>query len=156
MTPVDASPVTPWLWLGSSPRDAAALRELSDRIGLTAVLNVQTRADMRAGRFDLPARERAHAALGILLRWVPIVDLDEASLREGLPLAVAALDELHAGAPRAVVLVHCSAGVERSPTVVTAFLAWRLGHDLEEAAGLVRAARAIAAPRLGAIRASAR
>jgi hypothetical protein len=43
--------------------------------------------------------------------------------------------------------------VERSPTVVTAFLAWHLGHDLEEAARLVRAARPIAAPRMDTIRA---
>jgi predicted protein tyrosine phosphatase len=150
---MDASQITPWLWLGSAPRDAAALRELRDRCGITAVLNLQSRADMRAGRFDLPARERAHVDLGMVLRWVPIVDFDEPSLREHLPRAVAALDELRAS-PRAVVFVHCSAGVQRSATVVAAFLTWHEGHDLDEAARLVRAARLVAAPRLETIRAS--
>jgi protein-tyrosine phosphatase len=54
------------------------------------------------------------------------------------------------------VFVHCSAGVERSPTVVAAHLAWHQGHDLEDAAHLIRAARPIAAPRLAVIRACGR
>jgi predicted protein tyrosine phosphatase len=148
---MDVSRITPWLWLGESPHDATYLRALRDRIGLTGVLNVQTRGDMRAGRFDLPAREIAHVQLGITLRWVPIVDFDDASLEEELPRAVSALDELRKSAPDAVVLVHCSAGVQRSPTVVTAYLAWQMGHEVEEAAEMVRAARAVAAPRVHVI-----
>jgi protein-tyrosine phosphatase len=150
---MDASPITPWLWLGRAPADAAALRELRDALGVTAVLNVQTSADMRFSRFDLPDREVAHAELGLLLRWVPIVDLDDRSLQARLPVAVAALEELRRGPPERVVFVHCSAGVERSPTVVAAYLSWHLGHALEDAARSIRAARPIAAPRLAVIRA---
>jgi protein-tyrosine phosphatase len=151
---MDASRIAPRLWLGRAPADAAALRALRDDLGVTAVLNLQTAADMRAGRFDLPAREIAHAKLGVVLCWVPIVDLDDASLRDALPRAVAALDELRRGPPEVTVFVHCSAGVERSPTVVAAYLASRAGHDLDEAVTLIRSARPIAAPRVATIRAS--
>jgi protein-tyrosine phosphatase len=153
---IDASQITPWLWCGQEPANAEALRELRDRIGLTGVLNVQTRTDMRAGWFDLPAREIAHVALGLVLRWVPIVDFDDDSLERELPRAVAALDELRHAAPNAVVFIHCTVGVQRSPTVVAAYLAWRLGYEIEDAAARVRAARPIAAPRVGVIRACRR
>ena len=148
---MDASKITPWLWVGRSPANAGALKELRDALGLTGVLNVQTRTDMRAGRFDLPERELAHVALGITLAWVPIVDLDQASLVENLARAVDALEDLRTASKTPAVFVHCSAGVERSPTVVAAHLSWRMGHDLDDAVRIIRAARPIAAPRVSAI-----
>jgi protein-tyrosine phosphatase len=104
----------------------------------------------------LPAREVAHAELAITLLWVPIVDCDDVSLQDRLPVAVAALEELRRRPPERVVFVHCSAGVQRSPTVVVAHLAWHLGHELEAAVPLIRAARMIAAPRVAVIQASRR
>jgi len=70
---------------------------------------------------------------------VPVIDFDRAELRRKLPQCVAALsDLLDAGEP---VYLHCTAGVNRSPTVAAAFLHWKRGWDLDQAVAHLQAVR---------------
>jgi protein-tyrosine phosphatase len=61
----------------------------------------------------------------------PIEDFNRAELQTCLPDSVAALERMLKQGHS--VYVHCSAGVNRSPTVVAAYLHWCLGYELLQA-----------------------
>ncbi len=118
----------PNLFVGPDPRalsDFEALREMK----ITAILSLQTAADLRdRGR---GWEERSAWAAQLVFRNVPVKDFDSADLQRKLPDCVSALDGmLKAGHS---VYVHCTAGVSRSPTVVAAYLHWRMAWPLEKA-----------------------
>lgn len=120
--------VLPKLYVGSYPRlgDIDRLKQH----GITAVLNLQSDEDLEyldLGWSELRAR---HFALGIEARRVQIIDFNDDHLRDNLPVAVQALSEL--ADEKHDILVHCNAGVNRSPSVVIAWLAWQQGWTLEE------------------------
>ena len=76
-------------------------------------------------------------------RWEPIPDLGPAPGLDWLRSQVKFIDDQRkAGRP---VYVHCRAGVNRSPTVVVAYLMWRDGLTRDEALAIVRRKR----PRVG-------
>jgi len=50
---------------------------------------------------------------------------------------VAVLDRMDELLGRGRVLVHCAAGVSRSPFVIALYLAWREGYSFDQAIGLV-------------------
>ncbi len=75
--------------------------------------------------------ERAYRKSGIELRRVPVQDFNPEELRQKLPASVQALDGLlRAGH---TVYVHCSAGMNRSPSTVVACLHWVKGMPFNEA-----------------------
>jgi protein-tyrosine phosphatase len=61
-----------------------------------------------------------------------VTDFDSLDLKRQLPVCVMVLDELVSAGYR--VYVHCTAGVTRSPTVIAAYLHWKLHWPLEEGA----------------------
>ncbi len=117
--------------------------------GITAVLNLQSDQDLEKHRIDWCALQAHYCDLGIELRRAPILDYNRADLSRNLKKAVAALGELLDSGH--TVFVHCNAGVNRSPTVVIAYLHWMLGWDLEEADRYVQERRCCI-PILDAIR----
>jgi protein-tyrosine phosphatase len=125
---MDYAQILPELFLGSCPRNADEIDRLRQEAGVTAVLNLQTDDDMLwldLGWETLLAR---YEACGIEVRRVPVRDFDAAELSSKLPQCVRTLDGLLAAGH--VVYLHCTAGVNRSPTVAMAFLhrcrGWKL------------------------------
>jgi protein-tyrosine phosphatase len=69
--------------------------------------------------------------IGIDIRRIPVRDFDLAALRKGLPACVEELKELLNDGN--TVYVHCSAGMNRSPSVVVSYLHWVQKWDLDRA-----------------------
>jgi len=118
------------LWVGSYPQQPEDIQHLKAE-GVTAVLSVQSNPDLdaRAIRWDL--FERFYASQSMRVVRIPIIDFEPADLLRNLPVAVAALDRLIADGER--VYVHCTAGINRSPTVCIAWMMRHRGMTLEEA-----------------------
>jgi hypothetical protein len=128
---MDLDQILPRLWVGACPRGADDVDRLQRQFGVTAVLNVQAEEDFAYWGIDWPALEAHYRRRGIEVRRVAVRDFDPDHLRRCLPDCVYALDEmLRAGH---TVLVHCSAGVNRSPGAVIAYLHWVLGWELDRA-----------------------
>jgi protein-tyrosine phosphatase len=113
--------------------------QLKRDVGITAVLNVQTEDDFAQWGIDWPRLESQYERSGIECRRVPVQDFDAEDLRQKLPRCVEVLDELLREGH--VVLVHCSGGVNRSPSIAIAYLHWVQGWSLEKAAAHVRKCR---------------
>ncbi|MGH7789555.1 MAG: dual specificity protein phosphatase family protein [Candidatus Binatia bacterium] len=126
----------PHLYFGPSvqPVELPRLR----RTGITAVLSLQEPGpDLPAAAMD---RMRAACAPGIRFVNVAIADYDPFALVERLPAALDALDELHRDGR--VVYVHCSAGINRAPSLALAYLVRREGLAVDVALAALYAADA--------------
>lgn len=122
--------ILPRLYVGSCPMNAADVNHLA-RSAITAVVNLQTDEDFAAWDVGWDELEAAYRDQKIEVRRVPIRDFDPQALEAGLPEGVGALDELiRAGH---TVYVHCTAGINRGPSTVIAYLHWIEGWQLEEA-----------------------
>jgi protein-tyrosine phosphatase len=130
------APVTPELWVGPYPDDRADFDFLKSQ-GITAILSLQTPE-------DLPQREpgweeSAAQSASLAFKNVPVTDFDTLDLKYQLPKCVKALDDLLSAGHR--VYLHCTAGVNRSPTVAAAYLHWCLDWPLEQALAHVKEVR---------------
>jgi rhodanese-related sulfurtransferase len=134
----DADRVIPALWVGAEPSNADARR--LERLGITAVV------DLRAE----PGR-RAAWSPGVTVVRVALVDHGTPTIEQLSSAAEQTSRLLRDGQE---VLVHCRAGMERSPTVACAVLMLQ-GWTLRDAYHRVTEARAGAVPtegQLGALR----
>jgi len=145
----NAAPFTPGLLIGSCPQSPADVARLARQAGVRAILSLQEESDLAHFGIDGDALARAAADAGVALYRVPLRDFDPASLRAGLPAAVAVLEAALARGGAAY--VHCTAGLGRAPAVALAHAAWVRGERLAEAAAALRAVRPCN-PRLAAIR----
>ena len=126
------------LYVGTFPEGPEDIDRLH-RAGITAVLNIQTDEDMAHWGVHWNRMESYYREVGIDVRRVPVRDFDRDDLRRQLPKCVEVLDELLSQGH--VVYVHCNMGVNRSPTIVIAYLHWVVGWDLERAADHVMECR---------------
>ncbi len=119
------------LFVGSHPRTAEDIDRLRADGHITAVLNVQTDDDFNYWDIDWDEMEAAYRAVAIDVVRVPVYDFNHDDLCRRLPACADALaqmiDDGH------TVLVHCTAGVNRAPSIAIAYLVWSLGWDLDEA-----------------------
>jgi protein-tyrosine phosphatase len=145
------SQIFPDLYLGPCPRSPRDIDDLGQEAGITAVLNLQTDEDFRHWQIDWPPLLDQYLASSIIVRRVPVRDFDTVDLRDKLIGCVRALQELLAA--NHTVYLHCTAGVERSPSVAIAYLVWCRGMSLEGAASYVLK-RHRCSPDLSAIRAA--
>jgi len=113
---------------------------LKKHFGITAVLNLQTEEDFNYWGTNWRGMEAAYRRLGIEVRRVPVEDFNEEDLRQRLPACVQALDELLRSGQ--TVYLHCTGGVNRSPSTVVAYLHWVQGMGFEEAVDYVKERRA--------------
>ncbi len=136
---MDASHILPKVIIGAYPHSPRDIDALKTNYGVSAVLNVQTDDDMDYWGLDWPYLENHYRQSGIGVRRVPVRDFDADDLRRKLPQCVEVLDSLLKQGHN--VYVHCSMGVNRSPSIVIAYLAWIQGWDLKEAVDYVRRIR---------------
>lgn len=137
---MDASRILPNLFVGPCPKDPADIDQLGQALGVTAVLNLQTQQDFDYWSIDWDQLEAAYRAAGIDVRRVPIEDFNPDDLRHRLPGGVAALDALLKAGH--TTYVHCSAGINRAPSTVIAYLHWVEGWELDRAVAHVTERRA--------------
>jgi len=137
------------LIVGSCPHDAADVDSLADKLGVTAVLCLQTDEDFDNWGIDWSEVRDRYRERGIELARVPIRDFDEVDLRCKLPEAVDVLDRLLRAGHK--VYLHCTAGSGRSPSVAIAYLHRVRGMPLEEALQFVQQRRPCS-PNVDAIR----
>jgi hypothetical protein len=123
--PMNCSWIKPNLVLGSSPSFDKDFQKLKS-LNVTAVLSLQTDEDRGDGGIE--GERMAANKGGLVFASVPIEDFNAAELRSCLPAGVAALERLLRQGH--TVYVHCTAGVNRSPTVVAAYFHWCLGVEL--------------------------
>jgi protein tyrosine phosphatase (PTP) superfamily phosphohydrolase (DUF442 family) len=128
--------VIPHLFVGAAPLADDDFQQLK-ALGVTAILSLQTEGDGQEGAIE---RERSAAVeAGISFTNLPVTDFDRLELRWKLPKCVATVERILAGGD--TLYVHCTAGVNRSPTVVVAYLHKSLRWSLEEALEYIRAYR---------------
>ena len=118
------------LWVGSYPQQPEDVLHLK-QIGVTAVMNLQSDMDLdeRAVNWDL--FWKFYVSQSIEIKRVPIIDFDDGELARGLPGAVTALNHLMASGYS--VYLHCTAGLNRSPTVAVAWFVQYQKMSVEEA-----------------------
>jgi len=154
MSELDYDAVLAELLVGRYPAAAEDVEHLRAREGVSAALSLQTDEDLRGLGLEWAEMAGWWAAAGIRCLRMPVRDGYLEELRARLPACVRALDELLAAGHR--VYLHCSAGMNRSPSVAVAWLVWRQGMSLKEALALVKARRPCADPYRAAIEAALR
>jgi predicted protein tyrosine phosphatase len=132
------------LVIGSCPISVADLDSIRESARASAILSVQT--DECRARFDIVyAQHRQHSErIGLIMVNAPMRDFDPADQRRCLPRAVVALTRLVAAGHR--VYVHCTAGINRSPLTVLAYLCFVETLTTEAAMALIRCGRPEAEP----------
>jgi dual specificity MAP kinase phosphatase len=128
-----ASEILPYLFIGNQ-RDAANRERLSE-LGITHVMNVTA---------HLPLCFETDG--GIVYKRLPATDSGCQNLKKYFAEAIEFIDEAKHANGR--VLVHCQAGVSRSPTIVIAYLMARCRKTLMEAFNFVKDQRHIVAPNI--------
>lgn len=146
---MDHSQVLPNFHVGSCPRSREDIDRLKKDAGITAVVNVQTEGDFSYWEIDWPVLEAHYREASVEVRRVPVLDFNPDALRNGLPGCVEAVGELVKDGH--TVYVHCNVGVNRSPSVVIAYLHWVEGRPLDDAVDHVMRCRSCD-PYLDAIR----
>lgn len=128
-----ASQILDHLFIGNQ-RDASS-RESLAQLGVTHVLNVTS---------NLPCSFKSDSSL--VYRRLAASDSCSQNLREFFPQAINFIEE--ARSVNGKVLVHCQAGVSRSPSIVIAYLMSTRQLTLTEAFQRVKDQRSIIAPNL--------
>jgi protein-tyrosine phosphatase len=128
---MDVSRILPNLFVGPAPKSSRDIIYLKQDCEISAILNVQTDEDIAHWGLTRDSLESYYQKVGIEFQRVPVQDFDPEDLQRKLPQCVEVLDHLlHQGHK---VYVHCSMGINRSPTVVIAYLHWIQGWRLEDA-----------------------
>ena len=126
----DLHEVADSLWVGPVPNSPEAVKALRDR-GVTGLVSVQTDGDLESVGVPWRLMWNFLMSQGIAAHRTPIVDFDEIALARGLTPAVAAVQEMRQG--NRITYLHCTAGINRSPTVAIAWLVRHQGMDVEAA-----------------------
>ncbi|NOZ01509.1 MAG: hypothetical protein GXP54_06420 [Deltaproteobacteria bacterium] len=125
------------LWVGRAPRTPEDFAFLSD-IGVTDVLTLQTEDEARLCGIRPSIGFRLAGAHGMALHRIPMRDFSRRELTDRLAEAAVLVKKLRD--KRRHVYVHCAIGINRSPTVVAAYLALSRGLDAGEACRVVKTA----------------
>lgn len=127
-----ASEILPYLFIGNQ-RDAAN-KERLNKLGITHVLNVTS---------HLPLHFEDE---GITYKRLPATDSGSQNIKQYFSEAINFIE--CAQKTNGKVLVHCQAGVSRSPAIVTAYLIATTCKSLTEAFTVVKDCRPIVAPNI--------
>ena len=139
------------IFLGACPRGGDHAVFLRGELEVDVVINLQTDEDFRALGLRWESMWRALVSQRLNVLRVPIRDLDARDLATKLGDAVDTVAETLEMDNR--IYLHCTVGINRSPTVAIATLAGPLGMGYEKALEHVRACRPKVVPDEDAIRA---
>lgn len=131
------------LLVGSRPEDAGDVEQLR-RLGITAVLSLQSDSDLIRTGLSWAALWRLQVERGLEVHRYSIIDFNPQDLIDKLEGAVDLLEELTTRHER--VYVHCTAGVNRSPTICIAWLFMRQDRSVDAAMEEVLRRRTVAQP----------
>ncbi|KAK9511805.1 hypothetical protein O3M35_000397 [Rhynocoris fuscipes] len=130
------SRVLPYLYVGNA-RDARDFDLLKD-LNVTRILNVTPQATIHLnGSAD---------GYGIAYRQLPASDSTQQNIKQYFEEAFSFIEE--ARKSNSNVLVHCQAGISRSPTIAIAYIMKYRGLSMIEAYKMVKNARSIISPNL--------
>lgn len=126
------------LWVGGliHPEHVRLLVQM----GITHVVNLQSDEDFSNYGISLKKLVKAYEKAQIKLHRVATQDFNKEDLEKNLAQGVAEL-ELALLSRWAKVYLHCTAGINRSPTVAAAYLMKSRGMSAEEAHAFVSARR---------------
>ena len=133
------APITRDLFVGSYPQSTLDIDQLHRGPRITAVLNLQTDDDIAARSINWPELVNHYLARDMAWHRIPIVDFDDEDLEQHISDAAQFIDQFIAVGHR--IYVHCTAGMERSPSVVAAYLHWYTGISLEQATSAITKVR---------------
>ncbi len=119
------------VWVGPCPSTPEFIRSLSREYGVKSLVTVQTDDDLAGVGMDWGLMWSFLMTNSISPTRKPIVDFDDDALARGLQGAVDAVQRARAAGR--VVYLHCTAGVNRSPSVAIAWLVAHQGLSLDEA-----------------------
>lgn len=118
------------LWVGCYVRPDEV--RILQQMGITTILSMQSEQDLEEYHISIPKLLKAYEAAEIDSRRIPTQDFDKSALLANLPDAVAELEK--ALQPRwTKVYVHCTAGINRGPTLAAAYLIKSRGLSAREA-----------------------
>lgn len=123
--------ITRDLFVGSYPQSTVDIDQLHRGPRITAVLNLQTDDDFKVRKINWPALKAHYLARDMSCHRIPIVDFDDDDLTRHLVSAAEFVDQFITAGHR--LYVHCTAGMERSPSVIAAYLHWHAGLSLQQA-----------------------
>ncbi|KAG5855319.1 hypothetical protein ANANG_G00047850 [Anguilla anguilla] len=124
--------ILPFLYLGSAYH-ASRQDYLSD-LQITALLNVSRRDTQQSkGHFHY--------------KWIPVEDSHMADISSHFQEAIEFIDFVKQEGGK--VLVHCEAGISRSPTICMAYIMKTKSLQLEEAFDFIKQRRALISPNFG-------
>ena len=139
MITIEYDEITPEIILGSYPQDETTFSYIAETLKADAVLCLQHEDDFRYLGLPRSTVHRMAIMAGLTWRHYPITDFNERDLLKRLPEAVSELRELIEEGKR--VYVHCTMGINRSATTVTAYLMAYQDMDFKQAIEHVRARR---------------
>jgi protein-tyrosine phosphatase len=140
---IEIARIRPTLFVGSAPQateDAAFLTAE----GVSAVLCLQTDDDLTQSGLRWSQVEEWYAEQGIAARRVPILDFSAEAIVAHMDEALAALNALLMDGH--TVYLHCTMGINRSPTIAIAYLVRTEGLSVAAAVDTVLWARPAARP----------
>ena len=149
---INFDPIDTGLFVGSCPTSEIDIGRLAGTLGITAVLNLQSDADLMRHNIPWPALETAYVAREIAIERHPINDFDPDDLQARLVGPVDALNALLEN--RHCVYVHCNAGICRAPATVIGYLHKYRDMELGEALQLLRDARPMVNPYMASVAAA--
>jgi len=117
--PLNFNRITDNIFLGSCPGTEEEVQRLK-AAGVTAVINLQTDFDFTKKEIDWEKMVEYYKAAGIAWKRNPTIDYNDADLRKKVPLGLLWMDEFIK--QEHIVYVHCNSGINRSPTLVAAYL----------------------------------
>ena len=132
------------LVVGSCPMRVEDIDKIVAATGVTAILSLQSEACRAAFSIDYDALQGHGEEAGMTMVNTPMLDFDPPDQRRNLPAAVRALTALLAAERK--VYVHCTAGRNRSPLVVLAYLAFVEMLPAADAIAFIRRSRPEAEP----------
>ena len=146
---MEISQVIPSLFIGSHPSSIEDIELLRCQHGVTAVLNLQTDAEMAAADLVWQPLEAHYKKSCLHLVRLPIVETED-EMRAKLSQGVRTLDALLGG--EHTVFVHCNQGIGRSSTLAIGYLGWGAGWGLNRAVAHVTKVHQNCNPHLEALR----
>lgn len=126
------------LWVGRfiQPEHMAFLR----RLKIDAIVNLQSEHDFVQYQIPIEKLLQLFAVAGIEFRHIPVMDFNQDALSDNLPRAVHVLEDLLR--PKdAKVYLHCTAGINRGPTLAAAYLMKSRGFSPREAYEFIKKQR---------------